>query len=67
VVIHGFTRLAKKGDKAAARRAQSILDKMEKNYRSVKSDPPDCFNCERVFKAWALAISKCRRGNSFTP
>jgi len=74
VVIHGFTRLAKKGDKAAARRAQSILDKMEKNYLSVKSDPPDCL---------ALAIPstssldarffKCRRGTNvidrdcFTP
>jgi len=56
VVIQGFTRLAKKGDKAAARRAQSILDKMEKNYLSGNSDqPPDRFIYQSVLNAWALS------------
>jgi len=56
VVIQGFTKLAKKGDKAAARRAQSILDKMEKKYLGGKSNqPPDRFIYQSVLNAWALS------------
>lgn len=56
VVMQGWNRLAKKGDKNAPSRAHRILKNMEENLTSGKSKhSPDVFMYQIALNAWALS------------